>query len=38
MKVLQFAAQPQPEIRRPTIAQPASQAIIFAGWGPRLSF
>jgi hypothetical protein len=38
MKVLQFAAQPPPEVRRPTIAQPASPAVIFSGWGPRLSF
>jgi hypothetical protein len=36
MKSLQFAAQRPAEIRRPTVAQPAATAIIFAGWGPRL--
>lgn len=36
MKALQFAAQPAPEIRRPTVAQPSAPALIFAGWGPRL--
>lgn len=38
MKALQFAAQPPPEIRRPTVARPTSAALIFSGWGPRLGF
>jgi hypothetical protein len=37
MKALTFAPQPAPEVRRPTVAQPAPPSLIFYGWGPRLS-
>lgn len=37
MKSLVFAPKEALEVRRPTIAQPPPQALIFAGWGPRLT-
>ncbi len=36
MKALPFAPRPNPEVRRPTVAQPNAPVLIFAGWGPRL--
>lgn len=36
MKIVLFAPERPPEVRRPTVAQPGAPAVIFSGWGPRL--
>jgi hypothetical protein len=36
MKFQAYSPPPPREIRRPTVAQPTTATLIFAGWGPRL--